>query len=85
MRHESAFPKIDVSQFANLGAGHIAYMRELGREEALRLFPGVVLGDDLLQVWGLFAADGKPLVIADNAGAAISAAIENQLMPVTVH
>lgn len=84
MRHE---PRIAINpeQLAAIGAGHIAYLRELPGEEVSRLFPGAPPIAQGRKVWALFAADGAPLALAEDAGAAIAAAFENRLAPVAVH
>jgi hypothetical protein len=85
MRHETGFPAIAPDELAALGAGRIAYLRELEPDEAAKLFPGMPPLAAGSKVWALFGADGAPLALAENAGAAFAAALENQLAPVAVH
>ena len=85
MRHESKFPGMNEKQLAALGAGHIAYLREMTGEQVAKAFPGAPGIEADRKVWALFAADGSPLALAEDAGGAISAAFESQLVPVAVH
>ena len=85
MRHETDFPTITPDELARMGAGHVAYMRRLTGREIEDAFPGAVEIEPDTIVWALFGADGTPLVIADDAGGALSSAFQNDLTPVAVH
>ena len=85
MRHVSKFPELNEKQLAELGSGHIAYLREMTSEQIAKAFPGAPGIEAGRKVWALFGADGSPLALADDAGGAIAAAFENQLVPVAVH
>lgn len=72
-------------EFARLGDGELAYVKELDAEEAVRLFPsleGLPAGIDL---FALVSADGTPLTLTDSWNSAIANAFENDLEPVSVH
>lgn len=72
------------SEFAQLGDGEVAYIKQLDRDVAKQLFPSLrtVKGINLYAVLG---ADGTPLALADSRNAAIANAIENDLVPLSVH
>ncbi len=72
-------------EFARLGDGELAYVKELDPEEAARLFPaleGLPAGIDL---FALVSADGTPLTLTDSRYSAIANAFEHDLEPVSVH
>lgn len=85
MRHETEFKAVSPDELARIGAGHIAYLRQLAGSEITKAFPNLVDIDPDLQVWALFAADGTPIAITDDAGGALSTAFQNNLLPVAVH
>jgi hypothetical protein len=47
-------------QFAHLGEGVIAYMREIGAEELMGSFPGIPNLKPGTKLWALFAAKASP-------------------------
>lgn len=57
--------------FANLGAPDLAYIRPVQTEEGL--------------VWGVYAANGNQLGWAPERDLAFAAALQNELMAVSVH
>lgn len=85
MRHETDFPKVSHEELAGMGAGHIAYMRKISGAEIAAAFPGAVEVPAEAMVWALFAADGTPIALAEDAGSALGSAFENNLIPVSVH
>ena len=85
MRHESSIPLMTAEELATLGAGKIAYMLRISGREISEAFPDAMeIAPDVL-VWALFAADGTPLALADDAGGALSMAFTNDLIPVAIH
>lgn len=70
--------------FANLGGGHIAYLRSIASEDAARLFPQAHLQPGL-KLFTLHAADGTPIMLTDSREAAIASAMQNELVAVSVH
>jgi len=72
-------------EFMHLGDGEVAYIKQLNLDLAQKLFPaltGKLEGIDLFAVLG---ADGTPLALTDSLKAAIANAIENDLVPLSVH
>jgi hypothetical protein len=72
-------------EFASLGDGQVAYIREMDGAEAMRLFPALTGMPEGINLFALLGADGTPLAITDSRGAAIANAIENDLEPVSLH
>jgi hypothetical protein len=70
---------------AALGAGHIAYVRPIMSEDAMKLYPQVGSIRPGIKLFTLNAADGTPIMIADSAEAALANAWQNELVPVAVH
>ena len=76
---------MSIVEFARLGDGEIAYIKELDLAQAQRLFPSV---DDLpsgIDLYSLHSADGTPIALTDTRDAAIANAIENDLEMVSLH
>lgn len=78
-------PEITQADLAAIGSGHIAYLRQITGKEISKAFPDSVQIPPDARVWALFGADGTPLALADDQGAAISSAFDNDLVPVAVH
>jgi hypothetical protein len=81
----SAAPLFSDEQFAHLGGGSLAYLREIRSEDVARLFPQAPPVEPGLQLFALLAADGTPIVVTDTKAAAIANAFEHELMTVSVH
>ena len=71
--------------FARLGDGHIAYVRQLETREAIRLFPSLKGIPEGIDLYALVSADGTPLSLRDDKNAAIADAMQHDLEPVSVH
>ena len=71
--------------FARLGDGQVAYIRQLDSGEATRLFPALEGIPDGIDLYALVSADGTPLSLRDSRNSAIADAIENDLEAVSVH
>lgn len=78
-------PIMTNSEFAHLGGGEVAYVKELTSDEAGELFPNVEELPKGINVFSLHAADGTPLAIAESRSAAIANAFEQDLETVSVH
>lgn len=72
-------------QFAHLGGGSLAYLREIRSEDVSRLFPQAPPVKPGLQLFALLAADGTPLVVTDTRDAALANAYANELVTVSLH
>ena len=73
------------SEFALLGDGQVAYIKQLDADLAERLFPALHSAPSGIDLYAVLGADGTPLALTDSRHAAIANAIENDLMPVSVH
>jgi hypothetical protein len=70
---------------AALGAGHIAYVKPIMSEDAMKLYPQVGAIRPGVKLFTLNAADGTPIMIADSAEVAVANAWEHELVPLAVH
>ena len=73
------------SEFAQLGDGEVAYIKQLDPDDAERLFPALSDAPRGIDLYAVLGADGTPLALTDSRHAAIANAIENDLVPVSVH
>jgi hypothetical protein len=73
------------SEFAQLGDGEVAYIKQLDSVAAERLFPALSDAPKDIDLFAVLGADGTPLALTDSRNAAIANAIENDLVPVSVH
>jgi hypothetical protein len=69
-------------EFMHLGDGEVAYIKQLKPDLAQKLFPALT---GKLEGIDLFAVLGTPLALTDSRKAAIANAIENDLVPLSVH
>lgn len=72
-------------ELAELGDGEVAYIKQLDPDSAERLFPALSNAPKGIDLYAVLGADGTPLALTDSRGAAIANAIENNLVPVSVH
>jgi hypothetical protein len=72
-------------EFAHLGDGEVAYIRQLDSVAAERLFPALSDAPKGIDLFAVLGADGTPIALTDSRTAAIANAIENDLVPVSVH
>jgi hypothetical protein len=73
------------SEFAQLGDGEVAYIKQLDSDTAEQLFPALSDAPKGIDLFAVLGADGTPLALTDSRNAAIANAIENDLVPVSVH
>lgn len=73
------------TEFAQLGDGEVAYIKQLDSDAAERLFPALADVPKGIDFFAVLGADGSPIALADSRMAAIANAIENDLVPVSVH
>jgi hypothetical protein len=82
-------PATDISQesLAQLGDGHIAYVKAVRVEDFRNQFPQTELPqlDPGQVLFALHAADGTPIMLADSREAAIANAWSQELETVSVH
>lgn len=71
--------------FARLGDGHIAYIRQLDAGEAVRMFPAAKGIPEGIDLYALVSADGTPLSLRDNRFSAIADAKQHDLETVSLH
>ena len=72
-------------ELAQLGDGEVAYIKQLDPEVAEKLFPALQSTPRGIDLFAVVGADGTPLALTDSRNAAIANAIENDLVPVSVH
>jgi hypothetical protein len=72
-------------ELAELGDGEVAYIKQLDPDSAERLFPALSNTPKGIDLYAVLGADGTPLALTDSRSAAIANAIENNLVPVSVH
>ena len=72
-------------ELAQLGDGEVAYIKQLDPEVAEKLFPALRSTPRGIDLFAVLGADGTPLALTDSRNAAIANAIENDLVPVSVH
>jgi hypothetical protein len=85
MLDQTKSPPFSEEQFAHLGGGSLAYVRELRSEEVSKLFPQAPPIQPGLQLFALLGADGVPIVLTDSRDAALANALQNELQTVSVH
>jgi hypothetical protein len=72
-------------ELAELGDGEVAYIKQIGPDAAERLFPALSDAPKGIDLFAVLGADGTPLALTDSRSAAIANALENDLVPVSVH
>jgi hypothetical protein len=72
-------------QFRQLGDGEVAYIKQLNLEVARKLFPAIGEKLEGIDLYAVLGADGTPLALTDSRSSAIANAIENDLVPLSVH
>ncbi len=82
---ENKFSAMNPLEFAALGGGQIAYIREVeaGGEEAASI--GSLNPAANLKLFSLHGADGQPIMVSENRDEIIANAFQINLMPLTVH
>ena len=73
------------NEFKQLGDGEVAYIKQLDLDLAQKLFPVLRGKVDGINLYALLGADGTPLALTDSRNAAVASAIENDLVPLSVH
>lgn len=70
---------------ANMGEGHIAYVKQIRSEDVPGLFPQAPKIAPGLKLFALHAADGTPIMLTDSREAAIANAWSQELETLSVH
>lgn len=78
-------PVMSTLDFARLGGGEVAYVRQLDSDQARKLFPTLSGLPEGIDFYALLGADGTPLGLTGSRGSAIASAFEIDLEPVSVH
>ena len=72
-------------ELALLGEGEVAYIKQVDFDDAERLFPALDDTPEGIDLFAVLGADGTPIALTDSRNAAIANAIENDLVPLSVH
>jgi hypothetical protein len=72
-------------ELAHIGEGVVAYLREFDSTDLKGKFPGMPDMAPGTKLWAVFAADGRPILLADGRASALAGAMQNDLTPVSVH
>ena len=70
---------LEAEEFAALGNNLVAYMREMRGWEIAELIPDTSGLHNQTVYWVLFAADGEPLMVSDQASELMNGAFYNDL------
>ena len=81
-RNDTVMSAVD---FARLGDGQVAYVKQIDSEQARDLFPTLTGLPEGIDLYAVVGADGTPLGITDSRDSAIASVIQNELEPVSVH
>ena len=78
---------IDISavELAQLGDGHVAYIKQMTTAEAGKMFPAIQGIPKGIALFALHAADGTPLALTDSMQAAMSHAMDDELQIARLH
>jgi hypothetical protein len=76
---------MSLKELALLGDGEVAYIKQLDSDAATELFPALDDAPEGIDLFAVLGADGTPIALTDSRNAAIANAIENDLVPVSVH
>ena len=79
------YKPISDNELAHLGEGTIAYVRKITSDDLVSRFPGLPHIQPGLDLWAVFGASGQPMMVADEQAIAISAAVNRDLMPVSIN
>ena len=85
MNQETRKALFSMDEFAKLGGGQIAYVREIEAQDAMAQFPGAGKLPPAARLFVLHAADGTPIMIGDDREAVHADAREHALSPLLLH
>lgn len=76
---------MSLGELALLGQGEVAYIKVLKPVDVKKLFPQLTGLPEGIDLFAVYAADGRPLALTDSMNMAIANVKENDLLPVSVH
>ena len=79
------FNAMSDKEFALLGGGELAYVREIEASAVVEQFPAARAMPPDAKLFMLHAADGTPIMLGDNRNSLMANAREHDLMPVSLH
>jgi hypothetical protein len=82
---EQKAPPFSADEFAHLGGGEVAYIREIEAQDAIGQFPAASKLPATARLFVLHAADGTPILLGDDREAVIANAREHSLETVSLH
>jgi len=82
---EHRVPPLSADEFAHLGGGEIAYIREIEAQDAIGQFPAASELPATARLFVLHAADGTPILLGDDRAMVIANAREQSLETVSLH
>jgi len=85
MENEKTRTLMSLKELALLGDGEVAYIKQLDSDAATELFPALDDAPEGIDLFAVLGADGTPIALTDSRNAAIANALENDLVPVSVH
>jgi hypothetical protein len=77
--------KLDEQALAALGGGVVGYVREIEGSAAVKLLGDRINVAPTAKLFCLYNADGSPISISGSREAAISSAVEHELVAASVH
>ena len=81
----NSIEKMSPEQLAHLGGGVLGYVREIEGVEAVKLLGNQIKVSPDAKLFCLYNADGSPISISGSKEAALSSAMEHELLPASVH
>lgn len=78
-------PVMTQIELQRLGGGEVAYIKPLSSDEARDMFPTIEGLPSGMRLFALHAADGTPIALTDTRQAALSHAMDGELMIASVH
>ncbi len=76
---------ITEGELAMLGDGEVAYIKQLDRNVAQKLFPALRHAPEGINLFAVVGADGTPLALTDSWDSALANVMQHDLVPVSVH
>lgn len=73
------------AQFAALGGGAVAYIKEIEGREAVKLLGPAAAVPPAAKLFCLYNADGTPISISGTREAAIGSAFEHEMVAASLH